>query len=164
MHRVILEFESSIDKLLWNIPNSYCDEDVDDLKQASKAKSSLAFFALLIRALRIQRYERFRVLERWLLKCFGGSCVLFSCPVIVKSFSNGNEISLDPYCLALMVICNNHYALPPCMYLCSQIVQKCMTKWEKIQSNIPDTLAKWDLFSCSATVPPLDIRKKSEAI
>ena len=41
MHRVILEFESSIDKLLWNIPNSHCDEDVDDLKQASKAKSNI---------------------------------------------------------------------------------------------------------------------------
>ena len=83
----------------------------------------------------------------------GGLVYFLSCPVIVKSFSNGNEISLDPYyCLALMVICNNHYALPPCMYLCSQIVQKCMTKWEKIQSNIPDTLAKWDLFSCSAAL------------
>ena len=147
MHRVILEFESSIDKLLWNIPNSYCDEDVDDLKQASKAKSNI--------------WKNPRVLEKWLGLNFGGSCVLFSCPVIVKSFSNGNEISLDPYCLALMVICNNHYALPPCMYLCSQIVQKCMTKWEKIQSNIPDTLAKWDLFSCSCAT--LGYLKKSEA-
>lgn len=111
---------------------------------------------------RNQIYERIRVLEKWLGLNFGGSCVLFSCPVIVKSFSNGNEISLDPYyCLALMVICNNHYALPPCMYLCSQIVQKCMTKWEKIQSNIPDTLAKWDLFSCSCAT--LGYLKKSEA-
>ena len=146
MHRVILEFESSIDKLLWNIPNSYCDEDVDDLKQASKAKSNI--------------WENPGPWEMVGPKFWGVLCTL-SCPVIVKSFSNGNEISLDPYCLALMVICNNHYALPPCMYLCSQIVQKCMTKWEKIQSNIPDTLAKWDLFSCSCAT--LGYLKKSEA-
>ena len=54
-----------------------------------------------------------------------------SCPVVLKSQQRKwNYPGADPHCLALMVICNNHYALP-CMYM----LPNCPKMHDKMRKN-----------------------------